>query len=202
MPSLGVQEVLSQLWQLTLPEQVELYRELTLWLSRMKDRVEQPTTLQEVRDTRFAGGLCCPRCGSRAVKRNGRFRDEHGYLKQRYYCRAGRRSFTDLTGTPLAYSKQQPLWGQMASCMVEGLSVRKTAQRLGVNRGTAFRWRHKLLQARHKLPQPELTGVVEADETYSRYGGEDNPASAAKQLLVESCSAIEVRPSGRTSQTA
>lgn len=102
----------------------------------MKLRSER-ATLQDMREARFSKELQCPRCGSTQVKRNGKFTDKKGYVKQRYLCKGCRRTFNDLTGTPLAYSKKQDLWGKMASGMVKGLSVRKTAARLKINKWTA-----------------------------------------------------------------
>jgi len=161
-----VQQIVDQLGQLTVSEQEELYRELRPWVSGIKVQVEQQMGLQEIRDARFSQGLHCVRCGSLAIKRNGRFQDEQGNLRQRYLCKTCGRTFNDLTGTPLAYSKKQGLWGQAATCMVEGQSIRKTAQHLGIDKWTAFRWRHKFLAPRHHFSQPDLSGVVEADESY------------------------------------
>jgi len=160
-----VKEIVNQVEQLTPTEQNTLYCELTPWLSIMKRRLEQ-ATLEDLREARFSKGLQCPRCESVQVKRNGCFKDKKGIIKQRYLCKECGRTFNDLTGTPLAYSKKQSLWGKMAACMVEGLSVRKAAARLEVNKSTSFRWRHKLLDIRHSMPQPLLSGVIEADETY------------------------------------
>lgn len=131
----------------------------------MKLRSEQ-ATLQDMREARFSKGIRCLRCESTQVKRNGNFKDKKGFIKQRYLCKECGRTFNDLTCTPLAYSKKQDLWGKMASCMVEGVSVRRAAARLEVNKSTAFRWRHKLLGNRHLMAKPVLGGVIEADETY------------------------------------
>jgi transposase-like protein len=50
--------------------------------------------------------------------------------------------------------------------MVEGLTVRKTAVKLGINKDTALRWRYQFLKT-IQVDQPKaLTGLVEADETY------------------------------------
>lgn len=100
---------------------------------------------------------------------NGKLKDKKGIVKQRYLCHGCGRTFTDLTKTPLAYSKKQPLWGKFVRCMVEGMSVRKTAAEVGISVPTAFFWRHKLLAALRTLDKPILAGVVESDETYFRH---------------------------------
>lgn len=129
MPLPRVEQVLRLLNDFSLAEQTELYRELTPWLADMKLRSER-ATLQDMREARFTKGLQCPHCESTQVKRNGSFKDKKGYVKQRYLCKG------------------------CGSCMVEGLSVRKAAARLTIDKRTAFRWRHKLLSARHLLAPP------------------------------------------------
>ena len=169
MPHPLVQTLLSEIQQLNLSQQAELYQSLVPWLTQMETWSQQPATIQQVREARFAEGLQCPRCNSGEVKRNGKFKDKRGIVKQRYLCKGCGRTFTDLTKTPIAYSKKQPLWGKMARCMIEGMSVRKTAAKLGISVPTAFFWRHKMLAALRSLDKPTLAGVVEADETYFRY---------------------------------
>jgi hypothetical protein len=85
--------------------------------------------------------------------------------RRRYRCGACRRTFSDLTGTPLAYIKLPWLWGEFGACMVESLTVRAAAARLGVNKDTAWRWRHRILAARERLPAPRLAAVVETHAT-------------------------------------
>lgn len=85
------------------------------------------------------GARICPRCGSSCTVRWGRFSG-----RQRHRCRSCRRTFSDLTGTPLAYSKRLHLWPAFGACMAAGLSVRRTGRRLGIDKDTAFRWRHRL----------------------------------------------------------
>ncbi len=48
----------------------------------------------------------------------------------------------------------------------QGLSVSQAAQALDVARSTAFRWRHRFLRLAQSVKAPQLTGVVEADETF------------------------------------
>jgi len=113
-----------------------------------------------LREARFAGGLWCVRCGSRRVQRWGK---AHG--RQRYRCRTCGRTFSDLTGTPLAYSKRVELWGEYARCMLEAVSVREAARRLGMNKDTAFRWRHRILAVLERATHPAPQGIVELCET-------------------------------------
>jgi transposase-like protein len=161
-----VLRIASKIEALPVRKQVALYEAIAPWLWRMELATGEHTTLEELREARFSGGLKCPHCGGIEVQRWGRTGG-----KQRYRCKAEacRRTFNDLTGTPPSWSKYQSLWPAFCACMVEGLSVRKTAQRLGIHKDTAFRWRHRLLGALRRLDAPTLAGIVEADETYFRF---------------------------------
>ena len=43
--------------------------------------------------------------------------------------------------------KDLSVWEQYIDCMMNGLSIRKTAVACGIYRNTAFLWRHKILDA-------------------------------------------------------
>jgi transposase-like protein len=118
--------------------------------------------LRTLRDLRVGGERPrCPHCACRRVHRWGSFS-----VRQRHRCVGCRRTFSDFTGTPLAYSKRLPEWFPFAECMLSGLSVRKTADRVGIHRDTAFRWRHALLGAMRAGEPPRLRGILAASATY------------------------------------
>ena len=50
--------------------------------------------------------------------------------------------------------------------MLDGQSVRKTADRLGVHRNTSFRWRHRFLHLAKDDRPAALAGIAEADELF------------------------------------
>ena len=51
--------------------------------------------------------------------------------------------------------------------MMLGLSVRKSAEICGINKDTAFIWRHKILDALQNMASDvKLDGIVEADEAF------------------------------------
>ncbi len=112
-------------------------------------------------ETRFAAASQCPQCSSNRVGKWG----SANRLK-RYRCTVCKASFNALTGTPLAHLHKRELWGAHAQALVEGISLRKVAGRLGVHLETAFNWRHRFLKAPKSLKPKELDGTVEADETY------------------------------------
>lgn len=122
-----------------------------------------------VRKARFADKTACPRCGSENIKRNGAVasRDSRRPVRHRYLCKDCRRTFNDLTSSPMAGTHYPEKWTRHIQCMLEGLTLKQTAERLDISITTAFHWRHKVLAALRDLPADRpLTGIVEADETY------------------------------------
>jgi transposase-like protein len=103
----------------------------------------------------------CPHCGCKELKGAG---SKGG--RKRFRCTACSKSFNAFTGTPLARLRMADRHEANAKCMVQGLSVRKTASKLGINVKTAFRWRHRFLEAMRDSQPSSLSGVVEADETF------------------------------------
>ena len=111
-------------------------------------------------EARFADKATCPHCQGAGQK--------WGFAAglRRYRCRSCKRSFNALTKTPLAFLKKRDKLAAYGQTMVEGLSLRKAAKRVGIDLTTAFDWRHRLLKLPAKAKPSKLDGVVEADETY------------------------------------
>lgn len=106
--------------------------------------------------------LACPRCQCRALHRHG-----HANGLQRFRCRACRRTFNSLTGTPLARLRCKAKWIAFAGAMLDpAATVRRSADQAGVHRSTSFRWRHRFLSWARLDRQLPLGGIVEADEMY------------------------------------
>jgi transposase-like protein len=103
----------------------------------------------------------CPHCGGRRLQRWG-----HSHGLARYRCNTCRRSFNGLTGTSLARLRKKDRWAAQTEAMLVGESLAKAAQRCGVAPSTAFRWRHRFLQAPAMDKPTKLKGIVEADETF------------------------------------
>ena len=105
--------------------------------------------------------LACPACHSAHVHRHG-----HAHGLQRYRCVPCGRTFNALTGTPLARLRHKAHWLEYADCLLDSVSVRRAASRLGLHRNTTFRWRHRFLSLA-KTDRPHcLHGIAEADELY------------------------------------
>lgn len=120
-------------------------------------------------------GVCCPFCKSEKIRPYGLYRG-----RQRFYCRSCSRTFNELTNSPLAGTHLDDKWRGFVDCMVDGLSVRKTAAKLGISDSTSFRWRHKLLKKYEKLASTVLDGIVETDETFFLFS-EKGDKSVAKR---------------------
>ena len=93
-------------------------------------------------EERFASGMVCPHCGCMHVVRNGH-QESNG--KQRYLCRDCGKSF-DITSNSIVSGTHKGLdvWERYIACMMQGLSIRKTAEICEIHRNTAFNWRHKI----------------------------------------------------------
>lgn len=123
-------------------------------------------TLDDLLKSKRDDGIRCPYCGSTDVVRYGRRNGTQRYRCQDKGCG---KMFSDLTGSILSATRKDfQVWKRYVKCMMDGLSVRKSAAICKINRNTAFVWRHKILDALALLAakQKRLGGIVEADETF------------------------------------
>lgn len=120
--------------------------------------------VQDLTDKRVESLGACPHCGHAEFARWGRT----GTGDQRYRCGGCRKTFTSLTGTPFSRLHDKTKLLENAACMKDLLSVRDAADRLGVHRNTAFRYRHLMMPLLDKHQPGELLGVAEADEAFFR----------------------------------
>lgn len=103
----------------------------------------------------------CPHCKATDLRPWG---SSHGL--PRYRCKQCGRTSNPLTGTPLARLRRRECWMQYAQLLIEGATVRAAAERCGINKNTAFLWRHRFLAriSQHQAQHEE--GIIEADETF------------------------------------
>ena len=108
-------------------------------------------------------GISCPHCKSFNIKKNG-----HKGLMQRFMCKDCHKTFTSRNNTITFSSKKSfATWKKYIDCMVNGFTVRKSAEICGINKDTAFIWRRKILDALQNMASDvKLDGIVEADETF------------------------------------
>ena len=119
-----------------------------------------PPLLLKIGQDRIAN-FGCPHCGGDGVHRWGKANG-----KPRYRCASCRKTFTPLTGTPLAGLHHPERWNDQAQALITGESLALAAARCGVHPTTAFRWRHRFLAALNLDKPASLSGLVEADETF------------------------------------
>jgi len=114
----------------------------------------------EVLEQRVGAERRCPHCETTGAVIRGR---ANGL--RRYHCRGCGKTFNAVTGSPLARLRHKEVWTTYAESLSAGDTIKQASERCGVAETTAFRWRHRFLQAAKGEPQ-KLRGIVEADETY------------------------------------
>lgn len=145
------------------------------WLGQIKELTAgQRKTLVQALNTRrvtamprpavsLAEPTGCPCCHA-PFGRLGTWGRSHGL--RRYRCKDCGRTFNALTGTSLAHLRKREQWAGYAQALIEGVSVREAARRCGVDKNTAFLWRHRFLRAAAEHRATHEAGIVEADETF------------------------------------
>ena len=103
----------------------------------------------------------CPHCKSTLLKPWG---SSHGL--PRYRCTSCLKTCNPLTKTPLARLRQRDKWLVYAQALIDGLSIRKAAVLCGINKNTAFLWRHRFLTLANTHQAQHEEGIVEVDETF------------------------------------
>ena len=127
---------------------------------QVKER-KQENGIRRLVTGRFSENQRCLHCQSSEIIKHGSSRGN-----QRYRCKSCGKTFMPLTGTPLNMLHKKSMFLEYAACMADGLSIRKTAARLGISIDKSFRWRHRFLALLNKQKPTAMTGVVETDETY------------------------------------
>lgn len=155
--------------KLSVNDRVAFYINLT---SQMEsDTDDRISLLEEVRQDQ---GIRCPHCESGRIVKNGHRKDG----TQRYLCRECKHSFLASTGSVLSGThKRLSVWKHYLNCMMGQKTLRESADECGISMGTAFHWRHKILDSlRPVADRVCIGGVVEADETYTAVSYKGNHA--------------------------
>lgn len=129
--------------------------------------------IREIKERKHEKGFICPHCQSSRVVRFGKYKvmvAGEEVVRQRYKCKTCKKTFNDLSHTPLHRTRKFNKWLDFVQYMLEGFSLRKLAELIGdVSWVTLFYWRHKLLAALRQIPIQNFTGIMEMDETYILY---------------------------------
>jgi len=152
-------KVFNQFSKLDDSEKFKLFRAIKE--SLFGDADPEPSTLvTNIREARFNKGITCVYCGCDKVRRNGHYRD-----RQRYICSSCKRTFNDLTHSPLTGTWYLERMIQYFDLLVKGETLKMCADSLMISMSTSFFWRHKILSALCANDFDYLSGIVEADET-------------------------------------
>lgn len=154
---LSTEEIKSHLLSLPSTERKKLINEL---IAEENYRVDTKPSLsrRELLDNKQGS---CPHCGHlKYVK----FGIDKG--AQRYKCKSCKRNFTEYSGTWMAGLHRKDKIDSYIALMLEEKSLDKIKEELGINKKTAFDWRHKILSSLAEVEKDSFTGITESDETF------------------------------------
>jgi transposase-like protein len=121
-------------------------------LRHMQSRIADTNCCETVRALRWPNGVCCPRCESVELTKQGR--DDTQPERPRSLCQSCERRLDDVTDTIVA-GPQQPLrvWILGLSCMGLHLSNHQSAQELALHKDDGQQMTGQLRQGLvHKHP--------------------------------------------------
>ena len=147
-------------------------------------KTESKDALHQVIRKERAKQIYCEHCGSVHIVKNGKTPSK----RQKYRCVDCGKSYSDTTKSITASSKKPyHVWEAFIECMINGLSLRKTAALIDVSTTTAFHWRHKVMEAMtHYDKKRKLEGTIQLDETYfllNMKGSKTLPRKAKKRKI-------------------
>jgi transposase-like protein len=133
----------------------------------------------------FINGRQCPHCHSLQVVCTGNYKN-----RKRYKCKECGKYYNDLTKTPFGGLHKLSKIEKYIDCMIDGLSIRKSAKITGISLATSFKWRHRLLEKIKHLPSPKMKKVVELAEIVKDYSAKGQRKPISKKLKNAKVSVI------------
>ncbi len=103
--------------------------------------------------------VLCPHCGTDDIYGHGAYKG-----RKRYKCKDCKKTFNDFTGTAISGIKKVDKFQEYIGLVVESVTIRKAASKIGVNMKTIFDWRHKLLSSLAPVNGQAFSGIVECDD--------------------------------------
>ncbi|HEY1654532.1 MAG TPA: IS1595 family transposase, partial [Candidatus Tumulicola sp.] len=131
---------------------------------------------------RWPNGAACPRCGNALVNALPTYR--------RWYCKECKRQFTAKVGTvfedsPIGFDKWLPaIW--LISSNRNGISSCELGRALGVTQKTAWFMLHRIRTMLANESFEQLSGIIEADETYIGGSYSSKPKSVRRGRTLTS----------------
>ncbi|MCO5249780.1 MAG: IS1595 family transposase [Chitinophagales bacterium] len=101
----------------------------------------------------------CPHCHNTEIYGHGSYKG-----RRRYMCKSCKKTFNDFTGTAVDGIKKLDDFQEYLLLMIESVTIRKAAKKLGVSMQTVFDWRHKILSALEAFNGSNFSGIVECDD--------------------------------------
>ena len=163
---MNIDKLKSAIFQLSEAERKQLLSDLML------ERFEKGSYLNEALKRQEQDvPHTCPKCGSINIWARGSYKGV-----KRLTCKDCRKDFSSTLGTALYHIHKKDKWQAYLQCMEERLTLRKSAERVGISFQTAFNWRHKILSSLSEVESDNFAGIVEADEFYLQFSekGERN----------------------------
>ena len=141
----------------------EIIKTLTFLKELLSGTCKNMSTISKI-TKREKNENCCPYCSSESIVKNGHTKNNI----QRYKCKSCQKRFNESTKTSFSKTKlTYEIWISFLQCMIDKLSIRKTASKLELNKNTVFAMRHKVLNALSNFRESiKLSGEIEADEKY------------------------------------
>jgi len=146
------QSLVQILETLNATEKIEL---LALLKSQEEPKVDLKSIRQEVAKD---SAITCPKCQSQSIVGQGQYRN-----RKRYMCKDCNSTFNEMSGTVMAGLKKPDKFQQSVELLIDSISIRKVAIKLGISMHTAFDWRHKVLSGLTSVASTKMEGLVECD---------------------------------------
>lgn len=126
-----------------------------------QDNIQQILIVKDRRSKLDNKQGICPHCGSFKYNKFGMDKGS-----KRYRCKKCNRTFTEYTGTWLSKIHKKHIAEDYIKLMNEEKSLDKIKDELGINKKTAFDWRHKILSGIENIGKGTFHGITESDETF------------------------------------
>ena len=101
----------------------------------------------------------CPNCDKSQVVGHGNYKG-----RSRFMCKSCNKSFNDYTGTAISGIKKVEQFQSYIKLVLESVTIRKAAKKLGLHTSTILDWRHKISSSLEQINGSKFIGIVECDD--------------------------------------